>query len=327
MLPRLDLVRGVLGEKKKYQGLLDLAQKQRRELVEQKNMLEVARDEKKRYSDTLKKQGEQVQLQLQQLQLPEGKKLEGVSEELRRAEIEKNHFIQRRQQTQFKVQTIQQKMNEIQQELKNLEDVIRVLDEKEKRGEELVEQIADKEEVKDNAMQIEELLEKTVELLTKNKTLMDSAKEVQLQVIGLHHCPMCYQDVSEEHKHKIVMQEQQKDEFKRKMELIVEKEQQLIRIRMEVTQLREKKRMIGERQESLRQLAQENNYAMEQWKEIEKEGTLEEWQKRITDLQKIYTLLLQQQQLEQTVRQVEEQQRILEKESQLIEEKLIEVRS
>ena len=347
MLPRLDLVRGVLGEKKKYQGLLDLAQKQRRELVEQKNMLEVARDEKKRYSDTLKKQGEQVQLQLQQLQLPEGKKLEGVSEELRRAEIEKNHFIQRRQQTQFKVQTIQQKMNEIQQELKNLEDVIRVLDEKEKRGEELVEQIADKEEVKDKAMQIEELLEKTVELLTKNKTLMDSAKEVQLQVIGLHHCPMCYQDVSEEHKHKIVMQEQQKvamaetllkdlqskkelmagqkDEFKRKIELIVEKEQQLIRIQTEVMQLREKKRTMVEKQEVLRQLAQENNYAMEQWQAIEKEWTAEQWQQKIEELQNVYTLLLQQQQLEQTVRQVVEQQRILEKESQLIEEKLIEV--
>ncbi len=344
LMPQLDSLRGVLGEKRKYQELLELAQTQRRELVERKKMLDVSLDEKKRYNDTLKKQGEQILLQLQQLQLPEGKKLLGVNEELRRAEIEKNHFIQRRQQAQFKVQTIQQRMNEIQQELKILLDAISVLEEKEEMGEQLVEQIADKEEVKDKARQIEDLLEKTLELLTKNKTLLDAAKEVQLQVIGLHHCPMCYQDVSEEHKHKIVMQEQQKvgmaetllkdlqskkelmvgqkEEFRRKMDLILEKEQQLIRIRTEVVQLREKKRTMSERQEGLRQLAQENNYAMEQWQAIEKEGTVEEWQGRINDLQKIYTLLLQQQQLEQTLRQVQEQQRILEKESQEIEERL-----
>ncbi len=344
LIPRLDLLRGGLDEKKKYQELLELAQKQRRELLEQKNLLEASRDEKKRYSDNLHQQEEQILLQLQQLQLPEGKKLLGVTEELRRAEIEKNHFIQRRQQAQFKVQTIQQRMNEVQQELKILLEAISVLEEKEKIGQQLVEQVADKEEVKDKAKQIEELLEKTLELLTKNKTLMDSAKEVQLNVIGLHHCPMCYQDVSEEHKHKIVLQEQQKvgvaetllkdlqskkelmmgqkEEFRRKMDLILEKEQQLIRIRTEVMQLREKKRIIGERQEVVRQLAQENNYAMEQWQAIEKEWTIEQWQQKIEELQKIYTLLLQQQQLEQTVRQVQEQQRILEKESQNIEERL-----
>ncbi len=344
LAPQLEALRGVLGEKRKYQELLELAQKQRRELLEQKNLLEASRDEKKKYCDTLKKQDEQIILQLQQLQLPEGKKLLGLSEELRRAEIEKNHFIQRRQQAQFKVQTIQQRMTQIQQELKFFLDAISVLEEKEKMGDEIVGQIADKEEVKDKAKQIEELLEKTLELLTKNKTLMDSAKEVQLSVIGLHHCPMCYQDVSQEHKHKIVMQEQQKvgmaetllkdlqskkelmmgqrEEFRRKMDLILDKEQQLIRIRTEVIQLREKKRTMVEKQEVLRQLAQENNFAMEQWQAIEKEWTAEQWQQKIEELQKIYTLLLQQQQLEQTLRQVQEQQRILEKESQSIEEKL-----
>ena len=348
MVPKLSSVRGALEEKKKYHELLELAQKQRRELLEQKNLLEASRDEKKRYSEHLKKQEEQAGERLKGLQLPEGKKLLNVVEELRRAEIEKNHFMQRRQQAQFKVQTVQQRMGEVQQELKILQEVAEVLDEKEKMIEQLVEQIADKEEVKYRTRQIEELLEKTGELLTKNKTLMDSAKEVQLQVIGLHHCPMCYQDVSEEHKQKIVMQEQQKvgmaenllkdlqkkkelmmgqrEEFRKKMELILEKEQQLVRIRTEAMHLREKKRMIGDKQEVLRQLAQENNYVMEQWQMIEKEGTLEEWQGKIEGLQKLYTLLLQQQELEKTLRQVQEQQMMIEKDRQLIEEKLAEVK-
>ncbi len=345
--PKLDLVRGVLEEKRKYQELLELAQAKRRELLEQKKVFEASRDEKKRYRDTLKTQEEQILLQLQQLQVPEGKKLVSVVEELRRAEIEKNHFMQRRQQAQFKVQTIQQQIKAIGQELKGVEDVVGELEEKEKMVQVFAEQVADKEEMKEKAKQVDDLLEKTGELLTKNKTLLDAAKEVQLQVIGLHQCVMCYQDVSEEHKKKIVMQEQQKvvmaetllkdleskkelmigqrDECKRKIELIHSLEQQLVRGRMEVIQIREKKRVLGEKKELLRQLVQENNYAIEQWQAIEKEGTLEEWQLGIDTLQQLYSILLQQQQLEQTMRQLGEQQHVLEREGQVMEERLLEV--
>ncbi len=222
-----------------------------------------------------------------------------------------------------------------------------MLRQQETAAQNMSEKIGEKEDVKHKLRQVEELLEKTNELIAKNKTILDSAKEVQLQVIGLHHCPMCYQDVSEEHKQKIVMQEQQKvvmaesfvqdlqakkeimlgqrEDCAAKMEHILAQEQQLMRVQTEIRHLREKKRILSDKKEVLRVLAQENNLLMEQMKIIEQEGSVEQWQGQIEALQKMYLILVQQQEMGKTLGQIREQQQLLEKECQQIDEKLQEL--
>ena len=223
--------------------------------------------------------------------------------------------------------------------------------EKEALKQQLSLEIADKEKLKQKQAQLEELLERTVQIIIRNQTLLNQSHELKEKIILLQSCPTCLQDVSEKHKHKIKGQEEekintaqrllqefelkkeeiweQKEAVKSRIEKLQELEQQLTKTKLELVIIEEKKESVLKKKELLNQLLTENNRLVLQLDELEKKSSLEQLNIEIKDAKvflesfskKIY---VEQAKLE-TERQMVQNQELLNqlgKELVLLEEKL-----
>ncbi len=333
IMPAWRQIQRVVEEKREELEKMEKIQRLRQELVQQEQMMIAGVNQKKIFLERLQGQCREILGELNALQIPEGREMGQVVEEIRRAEIEKNHLMQRRSNVGERLRQIVQRITLLTEEVTTLERQVGFIDEKENALQQLMSETEGKEELRQKKNQVDELLEKTLELMTKNKTLLDAGKELQLKIIGLHECPTCLQEVTNEHKERIVVSEQQRisvaesllqelqhkreqvlgqrEEIRIKLEQLMVREAMIMQIRLELTHLREMKRSLGDKQERLRQLAQENTFLNEQWQGLEREGNVEEWLRKIRALQELQQLLLKQQYLQNTQRGLQEQEQAL----------------
>ena len=166
--------------------------------------------------------------------------------------------------------------------------------------------------------------------MVKNKTLLEQSAEIQEILQNLENCPTCLQEVSAEHKHKILTQEQnkilkaqallreleqkkkeiasQKESLERQILDIIAKENLLAKITAELQQLRKKEEWGMEKKEQLRQLAQENNSLVQQqqnWAYVQK---IEESFRIITEKQRLLQGILHQELLHKNLQELTQQE-------------------
>ena len=160
-----------------------------------------------------------------------------------------------------------------------------------------------KKEFEEKRVLLQELVEKTSYLITKNRTILEQAREKEEKMGQLDVCPTCLQKVSAEHKHLILDEEgkkaaqaehllaemesqkkqimQQREETEKNFLEILHKENGITRIEFELEHLQKKQQEMEEKKEKLRSLVQENNVIMKEVERVEKEKVLEEMEEEL----------------------------------------------
>jgi DNA repair protein SbcC/Rad50 len=143
-----------------------------------------------------------------------------------------------------------------------------------------------KENIMSRQKQLEDLLVKTTEIVSKNNTLLESGKMLMVNMTSLAECPTCLQNVPHEHKSRILEEEGIKvrqaekllEDSRMKKEEILARREQVARqiaevqhhetlyaeISTQITLLQEKKAVTEEKKEVLKELVQKNNLIMSQ---------------------------------------------------------------
>ncbi|MBS3116075.1 SMC family ATPase [Candidatus Woesearchaeota archaeon] len=281
------------------------------------------------------KQNRMATFQLQELQeklqnLPrEERPLEEIQPEILSLENEKKKAFSKKAEVWQQCQSIQQRLRELQQEIKTGQQELAHIPEK-KRGLELLQQeVKQKKEFEEKRVLLQELVEKTSYLITKNRTILEQAREKEEKMGQLDVCPTCLQKVSAEHKHLILDEEgkkaaqaehllaemesqkkqimQQREETEKNFLEILHKENGITRIEFELEHLQKKQQEMEEKKEKLRSLVQENNVIMKEVERVEKEKVLEEMEEELRRRRELVQLLRERRIREQHRSEIEKQ--------------------
>ena len=262
---------------------------------------------------------------------------EQLHAELRQQEKKKEQLSKEKNELEGKIRNIQNIIVITQEEIIRTGKETAYIPDYEKKKQELVEQISSKKGLLEDKVEIDLLLEKTLAVIVKNKTLLEQSAEIQETMQNLESCPTCLQEVSAEHKHTIISQEQtkklkaeailselekkkkeiisQKESLEKQILEIFAKENQLAKITAELQQLKKKEEWIQEKKEQLRQLVQENNSLMLMMQNLSHSTKIEELTVSITEKQKLLQGLLHQELLHKNLQELlhQEQQYLIRK--------------
>jgi DNA repair protein SbcC/Rad50 len=328
LLPELTKLKKDVGNQREELELLEKKQHQFVELKQQYKTAGTLLQEKNQQLEQLKQKQEQLNLEIVQLSLPDSD-LELINKEIRSLEEQKSEVFTKKSSLQEKLKQLQRNIAQNQEEISQVKEGLANLDDKEKSLQELTIQIANKEELKSKQSHLEELSEKTSQLITKNQTLLSQANEMKSKIVSLENCPTCLQNVSKEHKQTIFGQEEdkikqsenllfemnkkrlqiseQKETNKQKIELLIEKENQLTRIKLELLQLSEKKETLANKQEQLKSWVQENNQIMQQLQELGQDNLLEDINEQLVAQRKILDLFTKKEYLKKSLDDLKQQ--------------------
>ena len=275
---------------------MELHQKKMVEVKQKYKMTLTLINDKNELNQNLKQKKEKLTLELnaQQFNLEE---FEQIKQEILDLEKEKSTLIKNKSSLQEKIYQLQKRIHDYQKEITKSQQNVSLVLEKEKFRDQLTQELAEKEPLKQKRIQLGELFEKTSGLVTKNETLLSQSKEMQNKINALDNCPTCLQTVSHEHKHNIVEQEQskikqaenllfelnkrksqiydQKEDVQKKIEELIKKENLLTRTKLELIQFGEKKEDLDQKRDMLKLVVQENYHHMQSLSAIEKDNVFE----------------------------------------------------
>jgi DNA repair protein SbcC/Rad50 len=294
---------------------LQLLEKQQRQFIELKQQYQTNLtliDEKNKQTQLLKNKQEQLQLEISELAIPEDTNLNLVQSEIKSLEEQKSNIFTKKSSLQEKLTYLQGNINQTQQETSQIKEGLSQLEEKENLKKSLFSEIEQKDSLRQKQLQLQELFEKTSQLVTKNQTLLNQSKEMKDKIASLDNCPTCLQKVVEGHKQSILSQEEQKvkqaenllfelnkkkvqiheqkENNQTKIEELILKENQLTRIKLELLQLNEKKESLSGKQEQLKSWVQENNQIMQQLQQLDQENVLSEIEQKLLGHRKVLDL-------------------------------------
>src|SRR3989344_363511 len=307
-------------------------QKEYHQLQQELTTTQILEKELNSNIEQLLQKKEKLEVKIQELSIP--KELLVNSEQL---------HTELRQQEKHKEQLSKEK-NELEGKIKNIQNIIVITQEEitrttketiyipsyEKNKQELEEHISAKKESLEKKKEIDLLLEKTSAVIIKKQTLLEQSAEIRETMQNLENCPTCLQEVSAEHKHKIITQEQtknikaqailaeleqkkkeiitQKESLEKQILEIFSKENQLAKITAELQQLKKKEEWMLEKKEQLRLLVQENNALMLQQQNFSYAKKIEVLIASINEKQKLLQGLLHQELLQKNLQELLQQE-------------------
>jgi len=320
---------GILQEHHQQQSLelqnFEQAQKEFFVLQQEVKTTHFLLEEKKKRAELLEAKQQKIQGEITQLLLPE-KNLDLIQGELSKAEEQKNHYLTQKLTFEEKIKHLQELIQRLQQENAEITLETNKNEETQKLKTEILQALAEKEVTLKKKIEIDQLFEKTAELLAKNKNVLLHAQETQENIRSLDNCPTCFQTVSAEHKHKIISLEQakstkaqqlleelqqkkseiaaQKETIEKSLLAILSKENLLPRIDYELQQQQKKKEQLGLKKEYLRTLIQQNNQAMQEQQEFLQRWKIEEINRAIKEKQELLRSFAQKMMLEKNLSEI-----------------------
>ncbi len=241
---------------------------------------------------------QQLQTELASVLIAPETTLETVQREQQQLEQERTLLLGRRTLLQEQLVQVQRRAAEHQQEIANLSIMTAPWLEKEQ----LLHQLQDvtkgqpREHREEAARQLDELLAKTAEMITRNETVLQQAQEIERKITALDSCPTCLQPVSLEHKQQVQEQQQgcikqaelllkefqhkkteillQKEKTRQELLQAIQRENLLTRTILEVQQLQEKKAKTERLRQQLQIIVQENNALMKEIQQLQQENRL-----------------------------------------------------
>ncbi|MBI2146422.1 AAA family ATPase, partial [Candidatus Woesearchaeota archaeon] len=245
---------------------------------------------------------------------------------------------------QEKINSLQHRINDNTTELAQSQAAFDSLPAKEAQLQELNAQRIDVDSLDQKKEQLNELLTKTIQMITKNETLLAHAQHLKESIATLESCPLCLQTVHSSHKQFIQEQEDQKitlahgllSEFQgKKIEIqeqrekvqesikkAIEQSNRRARLELELQQLQSRREQRQQQQQQLQQWQRELAVSKEQLAKIQLESNLESVQQHLQQIEAIKVKLLQRRYLEQQLRDLQQQQNERKKQSEEVQRQL-----
>lgn len=308
---------------------LEQQQQEYQELLQQQKTLQALSQEKEEQQQQLLKKQKQIQLDFLTLSVPEGLTIEQVEQEKRELEQRKNLILTQTTSLQERAIHLQQLLNQHKEEMNVMVEEISALPLKEQQLEELRKEINQNKNLPQKKIQLEELLIKTSEMITKNDLLLSQSYEILEKITTVETCPLCFQEVSLEHKRQIQKQEQEKIkqaenllfEFKKKRAQIMEqrtqfeeeqrnivrKENVLNRLELEIRQLQNKQQQVQQKEEQLQRWKETHGSIQQELEELQGNGLLSLLQQQLVQCQELWHAVMKKQQLGQQLHEVQDQ--------------------
>ncbi|MBU0457047.1 MAG: SMC family ATPase [Nanoarchaeota archaeon] len=327
--PKLSKIKEDIDKEKKEIEQLEQQQKEFIELQQNYKTTIRIMEEKREQNGHFRDKLERLKLEIIQLSTPEDMTIEQVRLELNKIEEQKNIFFTRKTTIQEKINHLQNLIENSQEEIKSVIEETLKIEEKENLKETLINEINQKDTLLKKKKELEDLFEKTLELIVKNQTILSQSQDTYNKIFSLDNCPTCLQEVSKDHKEKIVNQERQKcdkaehilfelnkkrseifsgrETTLKKIEQLFSKENLLTRTTLELAQLKEKKELIGKRKEQLKLWASENNLLVQQLQELTNDWDIEKINLRIMEMQSLVDAISKKNFIEKNLQEVSNQ--------------------
>ncbi len=310
----------------------ELEQKEYLRLQQELNTTQLLEKEINSDVEQLLQKKERLLGKIEELSVPKDLSMNSkqLQAELCQEEKKKERLLKEKNELEGKIRDVQSLMAVTKEETARTSKETTTIPEYEKNKQELLQEVSGKNGLLKKKSEIDQLLEKTAGLMVKNKTLLEQSAEIQETMQNLENCPTCQQEVSAEHKHKILTQEQnkilkvrallreleqkkkeivsQKESLERQILDVFAKENLLAKITAELQQLQKKEEWALEKKEQLRRLAQENNSLMQQqqnWSYVQK---IEESTRIITKKQRLFQGILHQELLQKNLQELIQQE-------------------
>lgn len=327
----MPMLRLLQKQRREQQAEIEKAEQQQKEylrLHQELNTTQLLEKEIITNIEQLLRKKEHLLQKIEELSIPQGLALnsEQLRLELCQEEKRKEHMLREKNELEGKIRSLQNIIVITQEEITRALKETAAIPGHEIKKQELLLEISQKEELLEKKNEIDQLLEKTTGLLVKNKTLLEHSAEIRETMQNLENCPTCLQEVSSEHKHKIIVQEQgriikaqailkelelkkkeiinQKESLEKHILDIFTKENQLAKITAEWQQLKKKEEWVLEKKEKLRELAQENNALMMMMQNLFYAQKIEEVAKIIMEKQRLLQGLLHQELLHKNLQEL-----------------------
>ena len=311
---------------------LDEQQRIFSELKQYVASMKVLTEEKTQRREQFVRKQEQLSLEITQLLLPQDVSEDKIKMEIKAIEDQKRHYFTMSTSLRENINQIQKSIVEIQQYSQEIQPQISMMADKEILRQQLIIDLNGLTELKEKKKQLEELLERTFELITKNKTILQQSLELEEKVASLETCPTCLQEVSPSYKEHIAITEQQKikqaenllfelqkkrviiieqrEDVLKKIEELAQKENLLTKTKVELIQLQEKGELLKQKQEKMRLLVQDNNQLMQQLGRLEQDEKNSLLDQKLSRQQELLSMLMKrnylQQQLKELIGQIEQ---------------------
>lgn len=344
LTPHFKKIKEELQQQKENLKQLEQQQQYFLEFKQQyKTTLALTKEKIEQNQELLKKE-EELKLHISQIKVETEDNYEQIKQKITELEKQKNEFLTQKSSRQEKLNHLQQKIEEAQVEINRIKEETLQIEEKEELKQRLTTELAEKNELEKKRKQLEELWEKTSQLVTKNQTLLSQSKELQEKIKLLDKCPTCLQEVPENHKGTISSQEgqktkqaenllfelnkkkvqisEQKSSMQEKIEQLIRKENLLTRTKLELLQLNEKKEGLHKKQEQLKSWVQENNNLMQQLQKLEKEDKIEKINRQIDSCRDVLDSYSKKKLLEQQLTDLNARIKENEKQLGLLNEKI-----
>ncbi len=327
--PRLERAKLLLNQHKKDLESLETAQKEFMELQHQKRKMLALLEEKNKFLQQLIGKQEKVKVEITQFSLPEEANQEQVRVQLQELELQKNEFLTKKTELHQKISQLQLQLKDNQEDVSLLMQDTAEISGKQQLFEGLSQELSHKAALQEKREQLEELFEQTSQMVVKNETLLAHSKETQEKIKTLQECPTCLQQVTRGHKNSIIEQEtrkiqqaenllfetskkrseifQQRDETRKKIEELLQKENLHTRTKIELEQLEKKKEELEKKREHGKSLAKENNMLIQEQERRQTEQKEKELNRKQAELQSLLDTFTKMKILEQQVREYKEQ--------------------
>lgn len=164
-----------------------------------------------------------------------------IKVELNNLEDQKNQELVKSTSLREKIKLLQENITKVKKEIAAISDEISTIPKIAKQHEELAWNASKLEELKIKKTELEQLLEIVSSSIVENKTILAQSNSVKNKLSLLQTCPTCLQEVSQEHKHKIITQEDLKiEQAERTLKELEFKKQKLDKERQEISLIAEK---------------------------------------------------------------------------------------
>lgn len=330
--PQLSSLQKMLGEEKKALESLENEQLHFIKLQQDLRSVNTLLIEKRTAAGRLEQKVQEMEREIsQEIALTMTKK--EITSIVQQIEKQLHEIAQKKTILQERVKIVQLRIKERQTELEQLHSAMATLPEKKRQQQEWMQEITQKKEMLDRKEQLEMLLEQTSFSFNKNELILHQSRETCRKIASLDMCPLCLQNVDQNHKETVFSQEKQKmtqaesslhelnkkkneitfqkKDVTEKIERLITLEKNLAKCTAELAQLHEKKEQWEQKKEQLTLLVQENNQLMQDVASFQQQQETTQLQEDLKKNQEWLQKLTKREYVEQHLQEISGQQKNL----------------
>ncbi len=293
---KLTLVQEKSTKQKQELEVLEREQKLFIEIKQKLHSYSIMLKEKEEHLQQLKNKQEILELNISKLSsrlLSSELSGEELQLQLKKAEEEKNRLVALRLTIQENIRNVQREIEQSRNDVELLEKDVSSEIENEQTIKKLELELSEREKIEENKRQLDELLDKTNEIISKNQAILTQSEEQWKKIYSLEICPTCFQKVTIDYKDKV--REKEFEHIKKAENLLIEstnkknmileqrksievkikelssREKVLIKLKTELFLTQEKKKKLLQLKERMHQQVIENNMLLKKNSEIKQE--------------------------------------------------------